>query len=301
MALPLIPIVGSMLGSLIPFIVDAFRSSSTPEEAQKKVQPKYDEMVQLLIGGGMNEDAAHKAAEEFIKPEMEKALEAEPMNPLLSMGLSVLGGYGGFKGGAMLAKGLSGKLGKGVKAALPTPKPAAKEPLRLGHKDRVDRDDMPEQTYDTFPDVDPSKYGTKKGMDVIHAHQGDERQVGVPRSSLREVKADKVSTTPENPFPERNPQRDLEQNLDSVLGERAAFQSKGGAPSSPFPSSGGYLPDEPVGPPAVKVGKFPKRAPAQGGVGQTVEDLVAAGLTEEEAIEEIAKASKNEFGGVTAL
>ncbi len=319
-----LPWVGSILGSLLPAIIDAFRSSKTPEEAQKKVQPKYDEMVQMLIGGGMNEDAAHKAATELIKPEMEKALEAEPMNPLLSIGLSVLGGVGGFKGGAKLGKMLKGTGAAKAAGAAGATRAAAPDALRLGHDPRV----SPSRT----PDV------IKAGM--------DEKQVGTPR--MREVEA---TVHPEGPFPRlghdgieratphpiRKSPGDERQFLGAKHQPSAQAQAHDVAPEAPFPaapsSKSGYLTDDVVEdiapatksrsyrdtgddrvgdlismdlydpPKAVKSGNFPKRAPAKGGPGATMDSLMEQGLTEEQAIKAMIDGSVDpeEFAGVSSI
>lgn len=101
----MLPVVLSIVGGMLPMIVDAFRSGRSPEEAAKIVAPKRQEIVERLIGSGMAQYAAEAMADESIKGELEKAQLPEPMNPWLSTALMAAGAFGGYKlGGAIAGK-----------------------------------------------------------------------------------------------------------------------------------------------------------------------------------------------------
>lgn len=91
------PWVLSAIGAALPQIIDAFRSSPTPEEAAAKVKPHMDELIERLVGSGMSRGEAERTAHEQLAPELKAASEKEPMNQMLSMGLSLLGGMAGYK------------------------------------------------------------------------------------------------------------------------------------------------------------------------------------------------------------
>ncbi len=207
------PWVLSIAGSILPQIIDAFRTHKTPEEAQKAVQPKYDELVARMVGSGVPEERAHKMAQELIVPELEKASEAEPMNPILSLGISGLGMWGGAKLGSKLGGAL---LGKGVKAAATAAPAIAAEAkaLRLGHDPRVSASRTP---------------------DVIHQPSGDERMFPGAKH-VREVDAEVL---PDAPFP-RLGHEGVERATPSPIrmgpGDERQFKgAKHQPPRSPFP------------------------------------------------------------------
>lgn len=102
------PWVLSIVGSMLPVVVDAFRTGKSPEEAAKIVEPKRQEIIDRLVGTGMNRAAAEVMADESIKGELEKAKLPEPMNPWLSAALSIGGLAAGVYGGAKIGKRLGG-------------------------------------------------------------------------------------------------------------------------------------------------------------------------------------------------
>ncbi len=114
MPLPLLaaaaPWIISAVGTMLPTIIDAFRSGKSPEEAQKIIAPHRKEIVDRLVGTGMNQTAAEAMADQSMQGEFEKAQLPEPMNPWLQGALAIGGGIAGYKGGKMLA----GKLGAKV-------------------------------------------------------------------------------------------------------------------------------------------------------------------------------------------
>ncbi len=121
------PWILSAIGGMLPSIVEAF-SKKTPDEAAKTVKPKYDELIQRMVGGGMSPDQAEKTASELIKPELEKAQQGDQMSPVLSALLMAGGAGAGWKFGKAL-----GKLGatKVIDAELMGP---AEEVLKLGYR-----------------------------------------------------------------------------------------------------------------------------------------------------------------------
>lgn len=122
----MLPVVLSIVGGMLPMIVDAFRSGRSPEEAAKIVAPKRQEIVDRLVGSGMNQSAAEAMADESIKGELEKAQLPEPMNPWISTALMAAGAFGGYKLGGALA----GKF-KGVQPS-PAGAPSAEEVAMTG-------------------------------------------------------------------------------------------------------------------------------------------------------------------------
>lgn len=102
------PLILSVIGSFLPSIVDAMRSSPTEDEARAKVKPVYDQMIDQLVANGMTRDQAQIQAEQAIQPQLAAAHEKEPLNPWLNAGLGLAGGVAGYKAGGALA----GKLGK---------------------------------------------------------------------------------------------------------------------------------------------------------------------------------------------
>lgn len=108
MPLPLaaaLPWIASAVGSMLPMIVDSFRSGKSPEEAQKQIAPQRQAMVERLIGSGMNMQQAEAMTDEAMADELSKAQLPEPMNPWLTAALAIGGGIGGYKLGAKFAKG----------------------------------------------------------------------------------------------------------------------------------------------------------------------------------------------------
>lgn len=114
------PWVLSAIGTALPQIIDAFRSSPTPEEAQAKVAPEYEAMLARLQGGGMSRHEAEAVAKEQIAPALAQAQQKEPMHPVLSIGLSLLGGIGGYKAGAALGTKFGPKVMGTPPAATPS-------------------------------------------------------------------------------------------------------------------------------------------------------------------------------------
>lgn len=96
-----IPWIASAVGTMLPAIVDAFRSGKSPEEAQQIVAPQRQAMVERLIGSGMSQTAAEAMADEAMADEVAKAQLPEPMSPWLSAALAIGGGIGGYKLGKM--------------------------------------------------------------------------------------------------------------------------------------------------------------------------------------------------------
>lgn len=117
------PWVLGVVGSMLPVIVDAFRTGKSPEEAAKIVEPKRQEIIDRLVGTGMNRAAAEVMADESIKGELEKAKLPEPMNPWLSAALSIGGLAAGAYGGAKL-----GGMMKGKPTTEPSGAPSAVDP-----------------------------------------------------------------------------------------------------------------------------------------------------------------------------
>ncbi len=103
-----LPWIASAVGTMLPAIVDAFRSGKSPDEAKKIVEPHRQEIIDRLRGSGMNQSAAEAMADESIKGELEKAQLPEPMNPWLSAALAIGGGIGGYKLGKMGAAKMGG-------------------------------------------------------------------------------------------------------------------------------------------------------------------------------------------------
>lgn len=106
MVLPLaaaVPWIASAVGSMLPMIVDSFRSGKSPEEAQKQIAPQRQAMVERLIGSGMNMQQAEAMTDEAMADELAKAQLPEPMNPWLTAALAIGGGIGGYKLGAKFA------------------------------------------------------------------------------------------------------------------------------------------------------------------------------------------------------
>jgi len=102
-----VPWIASAVGSMLPMIVDSFRSGKSPEEAQKMIAPQRQAMVERLIGSGMNMQQAEAMTDEAMADELSKAQLPEPMNPWLTAALAIGGGIGGYKLGAKFAKGAS--------------------------------------------------------------------------------------------------------------------------------------------------------------------------------------------------
>ncbi len=164
-----LPYVGSVVGLMLPALVDAFRSGKSPEEAQKIVAPHRKEIVDRLIGTGMNQTAAEAMADESIKGELANAQMPEPMNPWLSGALAIGGAIGGNK---------LGRMGK-AKLGANTPPVAGRQPAGAAPKEPV-----PEM-------AETSEAGEPAGL-----------QDEVPRLPMREVQAEVMS----GPFP--SPQMD---------------------------------------------------------------------------------------------
>ena len=98
-----VPWIASAVGSMLPAIVDSFRSGKSPEEAQKMIAPQRQAMVERLIGGGMNMQQAEAMTDEAMADELAKAQLPEPMNPWLTAALAIGGGVGGYKLGKRFA------------------------------------------------------------------------------------------------------------------------------------------------------------------------------------------------------
>lgn len=113
-----IPWIASAVGgTILPAVVDAFRSGKSPEEAQQIVAPQRQAMVERLIGSGMSQQAAEAMTDEAMADEVAKAQLPEPMSPWLSAALAIGGGIGGFKLGKMAA----GRMGAAKAAKIDTP------------------------------------------------------------------------------------------------------------------------------------------------------------------------------------
>ena len=103
---------GGILGSLLPEIIDAFRTAKTPEEAQAAVAPKLQAMVATLQARGMTHEQALAKANEAIQPELEAAAQGgDPMSPLAQVALSGIGILGGAYAGRGLAKSILNRAG----------------------------------------------------------------------------------------------------------------------------------------------------------------------------------------------
>jgi len=119
-----VPWIASAVGSMLPMIVDSFRSGKSPEEAQKMIAPQRQAMVERLIGSGMNMQQAEAMTDEAMADELAKAQLPEPMNPWLTAALAIGGGIGGYKLGAKFAP-------KGA----PTPAPEAADAAKAAKID----------------------------------------------------------------------------------------------------------------------------------------------------------------------
>jgi len=127
-----IPWIASAVGAALPSIIDAFRSGKSPEEAQKIIAPHRKEVVDRLVGTGMNQAAAEAMADESMKGEFEKAQLPEPMNPWLSLALHTAGGIAGFKGGKALSRRLDPAAAAAAPMAATAGKPEATEASEAG-------------------------------------------------------------------------------------------------------------------------------------------------------------------------
>jgi hypothetical protein len=122
-----VPWIASAAGSMLPLIVDSFRSGKSPEEAQKMIAPQRQAMVERLIGSGMNMQQAEAMTDEAMADELAKAQLPEPMNPWLTAALAIGGGIGGYKLGAKFApKGAPADVSKQAKMDTPAEQAAAK-------------------------------------------------------------------------------------------------------------------------------------------------------------------------------
>lgn len=120
MPLPLaaaLPWIASAVGSMLPMIVDSFRSGKSPEEAQKQIAPQRQAMVERLIGSGMNMQQAEAMTDEAMSEELEKAQLPEPMSPWLTAAMAIGGGIGGYKLGKMAAGKMAPATAEVTKAA----------------------------------------------------------------------------------------------------------------------------------------------------------------------------------------
>lgn len=126
------PWIASTIGTMLPAIVDSFRSGKSPEEAAKIVAPKRQEIVDRLIGTGMNQAAAEAMADESIKGELANAQLPEPMNPWLTAGLAIAGGVGGYKAGKMIGA----KIAQPITSAPPASAPSSAD-VQLSSKPDV--------------------------------------------------------------------------------------------------------------------------------------------------------------------
>lgn len=95
-------VIGTLASVLLPAIIDAFRSGKSPEEAAKIIAPHRKEIIDRLVGSGMNGPAAEAMADESLKSELAQAQLPEPMNPWLQGALMLGGGIAGYKGGVKL-------------------------------------------------------------------------------------------------------------------------------------------------------------------------------------------------------
>jgi hypothetical protein len=123
-----VPWIASAVGSMLPMIVDSFRSGKSPEEAQKMIAPQRQAMIERLIGSGMNMQQAEAMTDEAMADELAKAQLPEPMNPWLTAALAIGGGIGGYKLGAKFAgKGTpTPDVGKEAKIDTPAEQAVAK-------------------------------------------------------------------------------------------------------------------------------------------------------------------------------
>lgn len=113
----MLPVVLSIVGSLLPSIVDSLRSGKSPEEAAQIIAPKRKELIDRLVGSGLSGPAAEAMADEAMKGELEKAQLPEAMNPLVMSALSVAGMFGGMKAGNMIKASRAAKAAAGTTAA----------------------------------------------------------------------------------------------------------------------------------------------------------------------------------------
>ena len=117
----MLPIILSVIGSLLPSIVDSLRSGKSPEEAAAIVAPKRKALIDRLVGSGVASSAAEALADEAMQSELEKAQLPEAMNPLVMSALSVAGMFGGMKAGNMIkARGVA-KAAATKPASAPSP------------------------------------------------------------------------------------------------------------------------------------------------------------------------------------
>lgn len=112
-----LPWVASAVGTMLPAIVNSFRSGKSPEEAQAEIAPQRQALIERLVGSGMTGPAAEAMADESLADELAKTQLPEEMNPWLSMALSVGGAIGGWKAGKMLGN----KMGAAKAAPIDTP------------------------------------------------------------------------------------------------------------------------------------------------------------------------------------
>jgi hypothetical protein len=212
----MLPIVLSIVGGMLPTIVDAFRSGKSPEEAAQIIAPKRKEMIDRLTGSGMNASAAEKMADEAMKGELEKAQLPEPMNPWISTALMAAGGYGGYRAGKAI------KAARAAKAAPTTAVDAAKVAVAQAEKP-VAKAGMVDDGNFRSAKVDAAMKGkmdtvTPGPMDPsrgLPAPEGQRRLTMGPRYRGKDqgpavepktidVEAEVVRNTPRTPYPSLN-------------------------------------------------------------------------------------------------
>lgn len=106
----MIPLALSIAGSLAPPILSALFGAKTEQQARDSVAPQYNAMLmRLMAQEGMGRVEAERAADEAMRPEIEKA-KSEGALPGWAEGLlSVAGGIGGWAAGAKLAGKVAAK------------------------------------------------------------------------------------------------------------------------------------------------------------------------------------------------
>lgn len=193
-----IPWIASAVGSMLPAIVDSFRSGKSPEEAQQLIAPQRQAMIERLIGSGMQQSAAEAMADEAMKSEIEKAQLPEPMSPWLTAALAIGGGIGGYKLGAKLA----GKMpAKGAvpssdktpeKIDTPAEQAVAKPAARPSQPDMV----SPEELAPVQMQAEARSRMQPSALDIRNT-----RMLNNVPAPVRAPVAAPVATKPSGPFP----------------------------------------------------------------------------------------------------
>lgn len=184
-----LPWIASAVGTMLPAIVDAFRSGKSPDEAKKIIEPHRQEIVDRLVGTGMNQAAAEAMADESLRGELANAQLPEPMNPWLQGALAIGGGIGGFKLGKM------GMAKMGAKPAAAAATPASEE---IKEPAGPEEDDSYRAGF-TSPRAEAMRRGAGDRVTGV----GEPKRLGMD-APVREVNAEVMDS---GPFPRQEMDR----------------------------------------------------------------------------------------------